>query len=185
MVCQKPTLGIPMENPTRPSHGVPRAPSACLPPAAHFWPPSAYLPAPCCLHTTPHHSHHTTHVPPCSPCLALVLCSTGLAPVLSCPASEGPVAVAALHSRLQFHDFLIKPVQRICKYPLLLEVLRSKAHGQGVDAVIAAAVDSMRAVVIHANKAHHCHMVAARSKLIVECIELHPVCSSPQLFSMT
>ena len=95
------------------------------------------------------------------------------------------MTAAAPHSRLQFHAFLIKSVQRICKYLLLLEALRSKAHGQGVDAIIAAAVESMRAVVMRVNKAHHRHMVATRSKLIVECIEPHPVCHSLQLFSMT
>ena len=76
-------------------------------------------------------------------------------------------------------------MQQICKYPLLLEVLCSRAHGQGVDAVIAAAVESMRMVVMRVTKACcHC-MAAARSKLIVECIELHPVRHSLQLFSMT
>ena len=95
------------------------------------------------------------------------------------------MATAAPHSRLQFHDFLIKPMQRICKYPLLLEVLCSKAHGQGVDAIVMATVESMRTVVMRTNKAHcHC-VVAARSKLIMECIEPHPMRRSLQLFSMT
>ena len=80
---------------------------------------------------------------------------------------------------------MIKPVQQICKYPLLLEVLCSKAHGQGVDAVIVATVESMRMVAMHANEAHRCHVVATRSKLIMECIEPHPMRRSLQLFSMT
>ena len=79
---------------------------------------------------------------------------------------------------------MIKPVQQICKYPLLLEALRSKAHGQGVDAVVAATVESMCAVAMCANEARRCRMAAARSKLIVGYIEPHPVRRLPQLFSM-
>ena len=101
------------------------------------------------------------------------------------PASEGPVAAAVPHLRLRFHNFLIKPVQWICKFPLLLEALCSKVHGQGVDAIVTATVESMRVVAMHANGAHCCCMAAARSKLIVECIEPHPMHRSPQLFSMT
>ena len=106
-------------------------------------------------------------------------------PGTSRPASEHPVAAAALHSRLQFHNFLIKPMQWICKYPLLLEVLHSKAHRQGVNAIVMATVESMCAVAKHANEARCSHVAAARSKLIVECIELHPMHHSLQLFSMT
>ena len=91
-------------------------------------------------------------------------------PSTSCPAAEGPVAATAPHSRLWFHDFFIKPMQWICKYPLLLEVLCSKVHGQGVDAIIAAAVESMCMVAMRVNEACCCRMAAARSKLIVECI---------------
>ena len=99
-------------------------------------------------------------------------------PGTSHPASEGPVAAAAPHSRLWFHSFL-SPCR--CKYPLLLEALRSKVHRQGVDAIIAAAVESMHAVVMCANEACCRRVAAARSKLIVECIEPHPVRCSPQL----
>ena len=88
------------------------------------------------------------------------------------------MATAALHSRLQFHNFL--SLCR-CKYPLLLEVLHSKVHGQGVDAIIVAAVESIRAVAMHMNKACCRHVAATRSKLIMECIEPHPVRRSPQL----
>ena len=95
------------------------------------------------------------------------------------------MATAAPHSRLQFHNFLIKPAQQICKYPLLLEALCSKAHGQGVDAIVAATVESMHTVAMCVNEARCRRVVAARSKLIVECIEPHPVRCSPQLFSMT
>ena len=69
-------------------------------------------------------------------------------------------------------------------YPLLLEALCSKAHRQGVDAVVSATVESMRMVVMRANEARRHHVAAARSKLMVECIEPHPVRRSLQLFSM-
>ena len=78
LFAQPPTLSV---TPSRPSCGVPQAPSACLPPVAHFWPSLAYLPAPRRLHVTPCHSHYTTHMPPCSPCPALAPCSTGPVPV--------------------------------------------------------------------------------------------------------
>ena len=85
------------------------------------------------------------------------------------------MATAAPHSRLRFHNFLIKPVQWIFMYPLLLEALCSKVHGQGVDAIVTAAVESMHMVAMHANEALRRHVAAARSKLIVEHIELHPM----------
>ena len=61
------------------------------------------------------------------------------------------MASTAPHSRLWFYDFLTKPMQGICKYPLLLEVLHGKVHGQGVDAIVMATVESMCVVAIHAN----------------------------------
>ena len=79
---------------------------------------------------------------------------------------------------------MIKLVQWICKYPHLLEVLHSKAHGQGIDAIIVAAVESMRAVAMPVNEARHHRVAAARSKLIVECIKPHHVRRSLQLFSL-
>ena len=91
------------------------------------------------------------------------------------------MAATAPHSRLWFHDFLIKPMQQICEYLLLMEALCSKAHGQGVNAIITATVESMCVVAMHANEACCSRVVASRSKLIVECIEPHPMRCLPQL----
>ena len=62
--------------------------------------------------------------------------------------------------RLQFEDYLIKPVQRICKYPLLLGTLthkrRFRAHN-GADAIVMDAKQAMMdaaALVDSANFSH-------------------------------
>jgi hypothetical protein len=62
--------------------------------------------------------------------------------------------------RLQFEDYLIKPVQRICKYPLLLGTLTLELRSQafnGHDAVIMGAKQAMSdaaALVDSANFSH-------------------------------
>lgn len=62
--------------------------------------------------------------------------------------------------RLQFQDYLIKPVQRICKYPLLLGTLAHKRRPQalnGADAIVMDAKQAMMdaaALVDNANLSH-------------------------------
>jgi hypothetical protein len=62
--------------------------------------------------------------------------------------------------RLQFEDYLIKPVQRICKYPLLLGTLTHKRRPQalnGADAIVMDAKQAMMdaaALVDNANLSH-------------------------------
>ncbi len=62
--------------------------------------------------------------------------------------------------RLQFEDYLIKPVQRICKYPLLLGTLTHERRPQalnGADAIITDAKQAMTdaaALVDNANLSH-------------------------------
>jgi len=62
--------------------------------------------------------------------------------------------------RLQFEDYLIKPVQRICKYPLLLGTLNHKRRPQppnGADAIVMDAKQAMMdaaALVDNANFSH-------------------------------
>jgi RhoGEF domain len=82
-------------------------------------------------------------------------------------------------SRLRFHDYLIKPVQRICKYPLMLEGLRSKTHVERADPVVSMAVESMRAVATRVDEARRQKESAARSALIIDRMEPHPVRGLP------
>lgn len=62
--------------------------------------------------------------------------------------------------RLQFEDYLIKPVQRICKYPLILGTLTQKRRPQalnGADAIVMDAKQAMMdaaALVDNANLSH-------------------------------
>lgn len=75
-------------------------------------------------------------------------------------------------------DYMIKPVQRICKYPLLLDqLLPSKAlrsaprkltvgFGAGVEVVVESAAQAMRHVATSVNEARDRHSIAIQSSLI-------------------
>lgn len=80
--------------------------------------------------------------------------------------------------RLTLTDYLIKPVQRICKYPLLLEQLKpgksvrtlSQSHPavrSHVDVIIESASQAMRHVATAVDEARHRQDVAMQSSLII------------------
>ncbi|KAG6833911.1 hypothetical protein H0H87_007922 [Tephrocybe sp. NHM501043] len=87
--------------------------------------------------------------------------------------------------RLAFIDYMIKPVQRICKYPLILDQLRSSkavrslfAHPSDVDVVVESAKQAMKHVASAVDEARHRQDVAMRSALIASRITLSPTTSS-------
>ena len=83
--------------------------------------------------------------------------------------------------RIAFVDYLIKPIQRICKYPLLLDqllpskALRLHASVEGrsdVDVIVESAAQAMRHVATSVDEAQHRQNIATQSSLIFSRISL-------------
>ena len=83
--------------------------------------------------------------------------------------------------RIAFADYLIKPIQRICKYPLLLDqllsskVLRLQTSPEGrsdVHVVVQSAAQAMRHVATSVDEARHRQDIATQSSLILSRISL-------------
>ncbi|KAG5653029.1 hypothetical protein H0H81_002651 [Sphagnurus paluster] len=92
--------------------------------------------------------------------------------------------------RLAFIDYMIKPVQRICKYPLILEQLKpskslralfSPHLRSDVVVVVESATQAMRHVASAVDEARHRQDVAIQSALIASRISL----ASPALSQMS
>lgn len=74
--------------------------------------------------------------------------------------------------RIAFLDYMIKPIQRICKYPLLLDQL--KPHHSvypelrsDIDVVVESAAQAMRHVATSVDEARHRQGIAIQSSLIL------------------
>ncbi|KAJ7507978.1 hypothetical protein B0H11DRAFT_1969567 [Mycena galericulata] len=96
--------------------------------------------------------------------------------------------------RLAFLDYMIKPIQRICKYPLLLDQLRTgktlramlhPAERPHVDVVVESAAQAMRHVASAVDEARHRQDIAMQSSLIVSRISLaHPATATSHISSV-
>ena len=100
--------------------------------------------------------------------------------------------------RIAFIDYMIKPIQRICKYPLLLDqLLPSKAlrtlsqntpeARSDVDVVVQSAAQAMRHVAASVDEARHRQDVAIQSALIFSriCVGMSSASSVPSFQTLT
>ena len=103
-------------------------------------------------------------------------------------------------SRLQFRDFLIMPIQRVCRYPLLLNQLLDSAttpssvedrpeyddsgdeYDIGVD--VERALVAMRGVAEEADEARRVKEVEIKSATVLERMDIHPAVTPALLKSL-
>ncbi|KAJ9118939.1 hypothetical protein QFC24_005905 [Naganishia onofrii] len=105
------------------------------------------------------------------------------------PSSMPPPTVSSVPSRLMLRDLLILPVQRICRYPLVLSALMNTAAPPSpsqegcftYQSALDVGVDVERAMSVmqnsasRANIANRRSMVLARTAIIARRLEYHPV----------
>jgi hypothetical protein len=123
----------------------------------------------------------------------------GSEPIPSALLPPAPLPLSAPSSgTLSFRDFLIKPVQRICKYPLIISQLQRRAsdksyapkRGRELDRkategtldVVEEALAAMRGVASNVDNARKMKDIETKTKLVRERLETHPVCDC--LFSL-
>ncbi|KIJ57082.1 hypothetical protein M422DRAFT_238656 [Sphaerobolus stellatus SS14] len=92
-------------------------------------------------------------------------------------------------TRLRFQDYLIKPIQRICKYPLMLEGLKRRGGGGGTedwegDRVVERAVESMKGVAARVDEARRQKEAEEKTHMILERLDGHNILSVEFLHSL-
>ncbi|KAF8622188.1 hypothetical protein AX15_007299 [Amanita polypyramis BW_CC] len=88
--------------------------------------------------------------------------------------------------RLAFMDYLIKPIQRICKYPLLLDQLKPincPRSAMNIDMTVGESIQAIKKVVVAVDEARHRKEIATKSSLIASRISLSSISSYPHRLS--
>lgn len=87
--------------------------------------------------------------------------------------------------RLRFKDILIAPIQRVCRYPLLLASLLADVHREYPANEVVAAVESglavMRKVAENADDARQSKEAELKTAIVIERLESHTVLSTQLL----
>jgi hypothetical protein len=94
-----------------------------------------------------------------------------------------PVTLSSQPSRLQLRDLLILPIQRVCRYPLVLATLVGRAmspcertgHSARERPGVEQALEAMRTIAGHADEANRRSLMAMRTAMIVSRLEDHAV----------
>lgn len=116
--------------------------------------------------------------------MTMIKDSTAISPETRTRQKANSMSTSANSPRIAFMDYMIKPIQRICKYPLLLDqLLPAKAlrtlsqpalsqSCSSVDVVVESATQAMRHVAAAVDEARHRQNIATQSALIVSRISL-------------
>ncbi|KDQ15407.1 hypothetical protein BOTBODRAFT_173897 [Botryobasidium botryosum FD-172 SS1] len=83
-------------------------------------------------------------------------------------ASLSPSSAGTSGHKLAFQEYLIKPIQRLCQYPLLLGQLLGKDDGSQTSKVVEEAVGAMKSVVSQVNGAKARKENLAKSASVVD-----------------
>lgn len=112
------------------------------------------------------------HIPPVPPIPASALIPNEPPLSISQPCASKPLA---------FRDLLIKPIQRVCRYPLLLAQLRlpSSVPRSKAMAQLEIAIKATHLVATKVDRAQELREVARKSALIIERLESHLVRPQP------
>lgn len=106
----------------------------------------------------------------------------GRLPLPSATAPTTPISTSFpddVSSRLMLRDLLIKPVQRICRYPLVLaSLLGSQLPREGGGGELERALGGMKEVAQGVDEATRRKAAKGRTDVIIERMEAHPVSSS-------
>ncbi|KAG8908170.1 hypothetical protein FRB99_008713 [Tulasnella sp. 403] len=99
---------------------------------------------------------------------------------------DDPKHHASHADRLHLMDVLIKPIQRICKYPFILRELLQATTGAALTTtpesdpicLLALALEAMREAAAKVNDAKEARESATKSRVIIARMEMHPVLTS-------
>lgn len=92
--------------------------------------------------------------------------------------------LAKSQSKLRFQDYLIQPIQRICRYPLLFSQILKHLDDCPEKDLVRKAYEAMVDTAKTVDKAKTAREVALRTKTVASRMEFHPVSSRTPFSSL-